>query len=279
MTTGRSSILERATAIISAFDGRTSQLPIGTIADRSGLPRSTAHRLVDQLIQLGWLVRTAHGYCLGPRAARTSSEKDHMHLRAAAAPLLQALHDETGAVAHLGVLHGDHVQILDKVSGRHAPAVPTSVGDRLPAHATAMGKAVLATVTPEDADAIVPRTLGHRTARTITSRTTLHAELANVRARHGVAYDNEEFSLSVNCIGAPVRSPGAAPSAISLSGRTPPEVLARAVPLVREAARRIEVRLDRNGMSSPSAESTASFVGADLTMLRVLNTVDAHDWL
>ncbi|WP_430332018.1 IclR family transcriptional regulator [Rhodococcus sp. ACT016] len=279
MTTGRSSILERATAIIAAFDGQASYLQIGTIADRSGLPRSTAHRLVDQLIQLGWIVRTQHGYGLGPQVARTSVEPDHLTLRTAAAPLLQALHDETGAVAHLGVLRGDHVQILDKVSSRHATAVPTNVGDRLPVHATAIGKAILATVTPEDADALVPATLGHRTARTITSRTTLHAELANVRSRQGVSYDNEEYSLAVNCVGVPIRSPSAGHCALSLSGRTSPEALVRMAPLLRAAARRVELRLGRHRLSHPPSDFVESDVGADLTMLRVLNTVDAHDWL
>ncbi|WP_158171175.1 MULTISPECIES: IclR family transcriptional regulator [unclassified Rhodococcus (in: high G+C Gram-positive bacteria)] len=274
-----SPVLSRMTAVIAAFDDPAEQLQIGVIAERAGLPRSTAHRFVDQLIQLGWLRRIPDGYILGPRMAGIGAHGDHTDLRAAAAPLLHALHHESSVVVHLGVLHGDHVALLDKLGGSAAATIPTCVGDQLPAHATALGKSILATLTPEDVDMILPTRLGSRTARTITSLNAMHAELARIRSRHGVSFDREESAVAVNCIGVPLQCADGTPAAISLSARAPLDALTRMSPYLRDTAHRIGLRFRRRAQPEHTHEPAVGISEVDLTMIRLLHTVDPDDWL
>ncbi len=145
------SMLDRFTAIIDAFDDAAVGLTLDQIAGRTGLPRSTTHRILDQLVRLRWLTHSGRGYRLGARAsAWGAGESADVRLRSAAAPVLHDLHLRTGAVVHLGVLDRGHIVHLDKLGGPTARQVPTSVGSRVPAHRVALGVAALAGLSPED---------------------------------------------------------------------------------------------------------------------------------
>src|SRR6478672_6191231 len=106
------SMVERMTLILGAFDGATPRLTLQEIADRSGLPRSTAHRILDQLVKLRSLE-------LGGLAVA------HNELREATAPLLHDLHLRTATTVHLAVLDRLDIVYIDKVAGRHGAAVAT----------------------------------------------------------------------------------------------------------------------------------------------------------
>src|SRR3984957_10587488 len=133
-----SAIIDRVSLVLDAFDG-PGRLTLAQVVRRTGLPRSSAHRMLDRLVQLRWLRRSGRDYELGMRLVELGSLAVHQdRLHRAAAPLLQGLHRATGLVVHLAVLDGTDVVYLDKIGDRALGAIPTRVGGRQPAHCTAV---------------------------------------------------------------------------------------------------------------------------------------------
>ncbi|WP_413098278.1 IclR family transcriptional regulator [Streptomyces sp. Inha503] len=231
------SMVERITLIMDLFEYPQIRLTLEEISDRTGLPRSTAHRILDQLVGMRWLEHMTAGYRLGRRALGLGGrEASHATLRAAAAPTLHELAIRTGLVVHLAVLEETEVYYLDKVGGRSAVDVPSRVGGRAPAHCTALGKAMLAWLEPERVDEGYATGIPSRTVRSIAGRMQLHEELGRIRARHGLAYERGECFGGIGCIGIALRGPSGPIGALSLVGemRAPLERLA---PLALSAAR------------------------------------------
>lgn len=237
------SMVERVTLILDLFDSPYERLALDDIVRATGLPRSTAHRILEQLISLDWLSHTRFGYGLGRRATRlVGVGSDHTPLRAAAAPLLHALALRSGLVVHLAVLEHDEVLYLDKVGGRGASTIASRVGGRAPAHCTALGKAMLAWLDPEHIDATMRGPLPRRTDRSIDSLEVLHGQLAVVRRRNGVAFERGECVAGVDCVAVAVRDESGPVGALSLvaSDGAP---LERFAPLLIDAARRVTADL------------------------------------
>ncbi|GAB4584124.1 IclR family transcriptional regulator [Nocardia sp. IFM 10818] len=214
------SMIERMTLILDAFDASTPTLTLLGLVERTGLPRSTVHRILDQMIKLRWLAHTSGGYRLGMRALELGGlTADHNEIRDAVSPLLHELSQRTGMVGHLAVLDGRDVVYLDKAGGRFAASLPTRLGGRMPAHATGVGKAMLACLEPNIAEAALRARLPRLTPRTICEPEALARELQQIRMRQGVAIDREEAVVGIACVAAPLRGRGTAPAALSLSGR------------------------------------------------------------
>ncbi|WP_029900173.1 IclR family transcriptional regulator [Nocardia brasiliensis] len=212
------SMIERMTLILDAFDGSTPTLTLLGLSERTGLPRSTVHRILDQMIRLRWLAHAPGGYRLGLRTLELGGlAADHNEIRDVVSPLLHDLCQRTGMGGHLGVLDGREVLYLDKAGGRFAANVPTRLGGRMPAHSTALGKALLASLEPSIVETSLRDRLPQLTARTICDRTDLHRELGKIRQRQGVAVDNEESVAGIACVAVPIRGRGAAVAALSLS--------------------------------------------------------------
>jgi DNA-binding IclR family transcriptional regulator len=202
-----SAVIDRISLVLDAFDG-PGRLTLAQIVRRTGLPRSSAHRMLERLVQLRWLRRSGRNYELGMRLVELGSLAVHQdRLVRAAAPLLGELHRATGLVVHLAVLDGPDVVYLEKIGDR---AFPTRVGGRQPAHCTAVGKALLAYC---DHDG--PVDLRVRTTKySISSGSQLALELAKVRA-HGVAFEREESLPGFGGVAAPIGNPGEAQEAIA----------------------------------------------------------------
>jgi DNA-binding IclR family transcriptional regulator len=233
------SMVERMTLILDAFESPSTRLTLEQVARATHLPRSTAHRILDQLVRLEWLSHSSFGYALGTRSLGLGGNAGgHLELREAAAGALHDLQIRTGLVVHLAVLDGPEVRYLDKVGGRFAAAVPSRVGGRAPAHCTALGKAMLAWLSAEEVECLVVPALGRKTSRTICDVTTLHQELRRIRARRGLSFERGECFPEISCVAAAVRGPEGPVAAISLVGdaRTP---LERVAPLVVDAARTV----------------------------------------
>lgn len=233
------SMVERMTLILDTFPGRESRHTLEEIARMTHLPRSTAHRILEQLVRLEWLEHTSFGYCLGRRALGLGGgADDHSDLRAAAAPHLHEVLLRTGAVVHLGVLDGGQVRYLDKMGGRFASVVPSRVGGWAPAHCTALGKAMLAWIEPEEVDLMVGTQLSPRTPATIAEIGSFHHELSRIRGRNGLALEVGECFENIACAAAAIRGPRGPVAALSVVGEaTMP--LERVAPLVVNAAREI----------------------------------------
>jgi DNA-binding IclR family transcriptional regulator len=203
-------VIDRISLVLDAFEG-PGRLTLAQIVRRTGLPRSSAHRMLERLVQLRWLRRSGRDYELGMRLVELGSLAVHQdRLVRAASPLLGELHRATGLVVHLAVLDGPDVVYLEKVGDQK---IPTRVGGRQPAHCTAVGKAILAY---SDQDAEVNLRV-RKTKYSISTSSQLAVELARVRA-HGVAFEREESLLGFGCVAASIGSPGEAVAAVSVCG-------------------------------------------------------------
>lgn len=208
-----SAVIDRITLVLDAFDG-PGRLTLAQLVRRTGLPRSSAHRMLERLVQLRWLRRNGHDYELGMRLVELGSLAVHQdRLVQAARPLLNELHRATGLVVHLAVLDGPDVVYLEKVGDRLASAIPTRVGGRQPAHCTAVGKAILAFCDDNSALDLQAR----KTRYSISGSSQLTTELAKVRAR-GIAFEREESKLGFGCVAAPIGNPSEAVAAVSVCG-------------------------------------------------------------
>jgi DNA-binding IclR family transcriptional regulator len=234
------SMIERMTLVLDAFDAGNPRLTLAELAERTGLPRSTTHRILDQLVALRWLEHSGHSYVLGMRALELGGlAVAHHELRQLASPLLAELHQRTGAVATLAVLDRKDVVFVERHGRGLTSDDITRVGGRAPAHATAVGKAMLAFLDDRTLAVMYGDRLGSRTLRTITSLDALRTDLAGVRSRHGLAFDREELIPGTVSVAAPLRGTGRASGALQLAGDPRRVNLERLAPYVQEAARKV----------------------------------------
>ncbi|MBB3603721.1 DNA-binding IclR family transcriptional regulator [Mycolicibacterium sp. BK556] len=207
-----SAVIDRISLVLDSFDG-PGRLTLAQIVRRTGLPRSSAHRMLERLVALRWLRREGRDYELGMRLVELGSLALHQdRIHRAAIPLLRDLHRATGLVVHLAVLDGSDVVYLEKIGDQMGAAIPTRVGGRQPAHCTAVGKAILAENDITEVDLS-----GRKTRFSIASAPQLAAELTKVRA-HGVAFEREEALPGFGCVAAPIGPAGRAVAAVSVCG-------------------------------------------------------------
>jgi DNA-binding IclR family transcriptional regulator len=212
-----SAVIDRVSLVLDAFDG-PGRLTLAQIVRKTGLPRSSAHRMLERLVQLRWLRRSGRDYELGMRLVELGSLAVHQdRLHKAAIPMLHELHAATGLVVHLAVLDGPDVVYMEKVGNRMAAAIPTRVGGRQPAHCAAVGKAMLAFADDPDILTYNNDPLPRRTKYSISTPGQLRTELQKVQA-HGVAFDREESVPGFGCVAAPIGEPGEAVAAVSVCG-------------------------------------------------------------
>ncbi len=231
------------TVILDTFDSPLRRCSLQDVAARTGLPSSTAHRILDQLVQLGWVEHGTSGYALGWRARQLAGRVDATaELREAAAPFLHDLAVHTPFIIHLAVLDGPHVRYLDKVGGHDATGVPSRVGGLLPAHLTAVGKAMLAYLETDALDTTLEdaTSCGDATVDV----TALHRELAGIRRRGGLSTERDSPVAAVACVGAPIFDQGGRViGALSLCDAGKRMPLGRFAPLLHERAKRISAHI------------------------------------
>lgn len=234
--------LDRAAAIFDAFDDAHRSLTLAALVRRSGLPRSTVHRTADRMIKLGWLDKPFDRYRIGTRVFELSGLVSvRRELREAALPFMQDLYTATQTAVQLGVLDGEHVLVVEKISGHRRMPMLSQVGSMIPAHCSGLGRAILAYSSEETIQSILRAGLRARTPQTITSPTVWRAEVAAVKAR-GWAADRGEGNPGITCVAAPILGPrGASVAALSVTGPATlinPDRLAAAVQLAAASASR-----------------------------------------
>jgi IclR family transcriptional regulator, acetate operon repressor len=213
------SVLGRALRVLDTFDDEHHELRLSDIARRAGLPLSTVHRLVGELVAWGGLERSDDHYRIGLRLFELGTIAPSWEQRRnAALPFMQDLYEATHENVHLAVLDGLEIVYLLKLSGHEQMPAPTRTGGRHAAHCTSLGKALLA-FSPESAqEAVIAAGLEPKTRLTIRDPAAFRKELAAVR-EHGLAFDRQESTPGLGCIGAPIFGPGGVPAAaISVSG-------------------------------------------------------------
>ena len=197
------SVTSRVLRVLAAFESATSPLSLTQIAESAELPLPTAHRLVRELTQWGALQRDASGrYQVGLRLWELAQQGGRQ-LRDAARPYLQDLFSFTQETSHLAVRNGREALYVDRVYGSKRVPRASRVGGRLPLHATAVGKVLLAYEERWMWEAYVARPLEAPTPRTHVHPGRLLEELERIRAQ-GHATTFEEVRPGACSIAVPV---------------------------------------------------------------------------
>lgn len=237
-------------AVLDCFSTTERSLSVTEIASRTGLPRSTAHRSIMALKEVGFLDqdRRRDQYRLGLRLFQLGATVLHnMDLQREARPFVETLSSLTGESVHLCVFDGERMVFVERASG--GPTGPqnfTITMELSPCYCTGVGKATLAFQPEAVIRKVIAAGLTRYTANTIDEPVALRAELAAIRAR-GYAVDNEEHKLDVRCVAAPIRNTGgrvfAAVSASGPAGRMTEAAIERFAPYVISHADAISRRL------------------------------------
>jgi IclR family acetate operon transcriptional repressor len=227
----------RITSVLDAFRDDREAMTVSELARRASLPKTTTHRLTGELIRCGLLERADGELRLGLKLFELGQlVPQQRSLRDAARPVMADLREATRHSVNLGILEGSDVVYVDILGGPDSPRLPTRVGGRWPAHATAIGKAILAFSDAGIAAAVLDAGLARVSERTIASPELLRQELDRVR-ESGLAYDSEESRPGLVCVASPVHGPGGqVAGALSVSGWSARMKPDRAGPAVRTAA-------------------------------------------
>jgi len=244
------SVLDRVTAVFDAFGEEDEGLGISELARRANLPKSTVSRLAADLVAQHFLDRDGDKLYLGIRLFELAMTVEQpRRLRHLALPVMNELRDATGQTVNLAVLEGADVVFVSIVRGVSASKPLARMGGRLPAHATALGKAILAFSPQDVVQRVIRGGLEVRTPRTISEPSGLWRELIDIR-RLGVATENEECAIDRACAASPILGHGGAPvAAISVTGTVSDVVPDRIAPAVRAAGMALSRRLG----ASPAA--------------------------
>jgi len=205
-----------ALRMLEVFHTET-EMGVSDLARRLGLHKNNAFRLLATLELAGYMQQTPETdlYHLGPRCLELGHAFARSHtLINQARPILEELAETMGETAHLAVLRDSEVVHLDGVLPEQLVLTGSRVGERLPAHCTALGQVLLADGTFEVGDQAFER----HTDTTLVDPAKLADELRAV-ALQGYAPDLEEFAIGLRCVAAPVRDSSARViAALSLSG-------------------------------------------------------------
>jgi len=194
-------VITRAAEILRLLRAAPAGLSQAEISEQIGLARTTVHRILGALENEGLVASGPRArFRLGPEIPRLAEAARHA-LVIDVRVHLEKLSRELDETVDLSVLEHDHVTFVDQVVAAHRLRAVSAVGASFPAHASANGKALLAELDDATIARILPEHLERRTANTIATRTTLIAELAQIR-RTGIAYDREEHTVGISAGGA-----------------------------------------------------------------------------
>ncbi|MGV9802369.1 IclR family transcriptional regulator [Mycobacterium sp. NPDC003449] len=234
--------LARGLAVLRAVGEGARDLR--TLVDRTGLGRSTTHRMVQLLVREEFLRHVDGGYTLGPALIELGFKALHGNpLPVVARPVLEELSAQVHDTVHLGVIDGDSVLYLDKLPGSRGAEMRSRVGHRMPLTRTGVGMALLLdsadrweAMYAADADRVTVPSAANRDEVAFCGRMQTYAKM-------GAAMDLEDNEPGIRCVAAPVRDASKAiVGAISVSATRPYMPAARMrglVPVVRRAATRI----------------------------------------
>ncbi|WP_235989439.1 IclR family transcriptional regulator domain-containing protein [Streptomyces ureilyticus] len=237
--------LARGLTVLTSFGEGRAELTLTEVARATGLARATARRALITLEHLGYV--TAHGrtFALTPRVLGLGFPPlSRTTLPQIAAPYLAELAGRLHDSASLAVLAGDEIQYTARVATSRIMSVNITVGTRLPAYATSLGRVMLADLSPaERPSPAVPQL----TPRTITDPSSLTAVLDHVR-QDGYALVDEELEEGLRSIAVPVRDrTGTVVAAVNVamhsSRRTPEQCVAEVLPQLRTTVDAIEADL------------------------------------
>jgi DNA-binding IclR family transcriptional regulator len=276
--------VERALLLLKAFLGNKSELTAGEISKEIDLDPSTTFRMLVTLEAHGFVKQDAGTgkYRLGVQCLELGSQfLKSNDVRGSALGMMQKLRDQFGETVHLGILDGNEIVYLEKVTGSHAIGLMSShVGGRAPAHATAIGKVLLANLPPAEFGALFARRkLARCTASTITDYKELEKELACI-LEDGYAIDNQEHEAGVKCVATPIYGHRGVVAALSISGpvdRLDEQIKKNGIiPALKKAGQDISIELGWgrgvDQIGKPNGEDRATHPGKRPRIVRSKNS-------
>lgn len=246
--------LGRAFAILEEVARHREGIGLADLSKLVGLHNSTTFHLAKTMVSLGYIrqEKESKRYRVGrPLFALAASALDEIEMVNVATPVLEDLSRETGESSHFAVRMGDAVVVIARTSGPGAFQLTDRVGVVRPAHCTALGKVILASLRPDQLERFLERVdMKPSTEKSITSVTELTREIAEIR-RTGVAYDDGEFNLEVRCAAVPVKDfTGQVVGALGISGpiwRMSNQALKDRAKMLQAAAERLAAGFGANG--------------------------------
>jgi DNA-binding IclR family transcriptional regulator len=199
--------IQKAGEVLALFDRNHTEWGVREAATKLKMSKSSTHDLMSSLAKLGLLNKTEDNrYRLGWRLVTLSETLlATTELRKEAHPVLEELAAHYQETIHLAVLDDTQAVYVDKLEGRQAVRVElTSLGARLYAHCSALGKVLLAYSSEDEVKRIIQTAgLPRFTGNTITDEEDLAQSLAKIR-KQGYAYDLEEILPDLCCVAAPI---------------------------------------------------------------------------
>jgi len=249
--------VQRALRLVDIVANSPRPLPAKMLSSITGLTPGTTYNLVRTLVHEGYLSAEPDGLVLGdrfPSFQQQIGSRGVFLARVRAA--LRAVTEDVGATAYLSRYADGEIHLVDIVDAVRNPRIELWVGLHASAHATALGKQILAALSEEDRlDYLARHRLEELTPRTISDRTAL---LTQLEQTPGWAIDREEYAIGATCVAVPVIAPGVTASlAVSLPADQA-VVNRRLVSNLQRAARRLSVQLGADALDTdgPDAEFT-----------------------
>ena len=251
--------LGRAFAILEEVARHREGIGLAELSKLVGLHNSTTFHLAKTMVSLGYMrqERDSKRYRVGrPLFALAASALDEIEMVNLATPILEDLSRESGESGHFAVRMGDSVVVIARTSGAGAFQLTDRVGVVRPAHCTALGKIILASLRPDQLKRFLERVdLKPSTRKSITDPSALLREITEIR-RNAIAFDDGEFNAEVRCVAVPVYNfTGEAIGALGISGpiwRMTDQVLQSRAKLVQTAAKRLSAEFGARDIAKSS---------------------------
>jgi DNA-binding IclR family transcriptional regulator len=251
--------LGRAFAILEEVARHREGIGLADLSKLVDLHNSTTFHLAKTMVSLGYLrqEKDSKRYRVGrPLFALAASALDEIEMVNVATPVLEELSRETSESGHFAVRMGDAVVVIARTSGPGAFQLTDRVGVVRPAHCTALGKIILASLRPDQLKRFLERAdLKPSTSKSITDVPALLREIAEIK-RSGIAFDDGEFNPEVRCVAVPVTDfTGQIIGALGISGpiwRLSNQALHSSAQIVQAAANRLSAEFGAKSTTKSS---------------------------
>ena len=257
-------VLERISLVIDAMAASDEPLTLSVLSETTGLPLTTAHRLLHSLLKAGLVVQPRRGrWALGIRFFELGRHvHDRIEIRRPAVPVMKALQEKTGLRILLSVPHDDKMLIIEEMLPASMTPLDSRLGEGAPMHLVASGKLFLSTYDPTELRAYATRTqLSSSTPNSLKGMDDLLVRIGRIR-EYGWAVGREEWRPGILCAAAPIyeHKEMVAALAIETMAAYPeepaPDIPPTYIEWLRESAKTISHALDAVGSKPKSSKKT-----------------------
>lgn len=214
------SFLGRAATILNIVAEGRGQLTLSDLSHRSGLPRSSVHRIVQELEREYFVIRASNagGYALGPAVLKFGMNSS-VQLVAGMRPVIASLARSVNENVELAIFSGREVVVVDQIAPPNRLIGISQIGKSFSLHGSCIGKVLLAQLPDARVEEVLPAELIAHTTRTITDHARFADELEEVRAT-GIAFDREERDVGISAVATCIRNAAGVDQAVAIVAPT-----------------------------------------------------------